>query len=240
MNIFEFIKLGLSFIPEVLMMLRGGLPKLVLITEFTSQDENECLEKVTKLDTVLKKFTKEYNIQTRITNAKGGEKYWRIRRESFNLLRKHVKGKHTAPFIDDICVSPHALAEFLPKLNKILKDYKLVYTIAGHAGDGNFHIIPLMDFKDPKTRDTILAVSDKVYDLVREYKGSITAEHNDGLIRTPYLDEMFTAKTLALFKETKEIFDPLYIFNPRKKVGADKQYLYDHIILEKPTQKHSS
>ena len=240
MNIFEFIKLGLSFIPEVLMMLRGGLPKLVLITEFTSQDENECLEKVTKLDTVLKKFTKEYNIQTRITNAKGGEKYWRIRRESFNLLRKHVKGKHTAPFIDDICVSPHALAEFLPKLNKILKDYKLVYTIAGHAGDGNFHIIPLMDFKDPKTRDTILAVSDKVYDLVREYKGSITAEHNDGLIRTPYLDEMFTAKTLALFKETKEIFDPLYIFNPRKKVGADKQYLYDHIILEKPTQKHNS
>lgn len=240
MNLFGFIKLGLSFIPETLMMIRGGLPKLVVITEFSEASEEACLEKVKKLDEALKNPAKNFGLQTRITSEREGEKYWRIRHESFNLLRKHVKGKHTAPFIDDICVSPYDLPEFLPKLNAILKEYKLIYTIAGHAGNGNFHIIPLMDFKDIKTRDIIMELSEKVYDLVHEYKGTITAEHNDGLVRTPYLDKMFSPNILSLFKKTKEIFDPLYIFNPRKKVGVDKKYMYDHIVLEKPTQKHSS
>ncbi len=244
MNIFEFIKMGISFIPEVFMMLRGGLPKLVVITEFSESSIEACQDKVNKLDQVLKNsdkdFIKNSGLQTRITSAQEGQKYWRIRHESFNLLRKHVKGKHTAPFIDDICVSPYDLPEFLPKLNNILKDYKLVYTIAGHAGNGNFHIIPLMDFKDVKTRDIIMELSEKVYNLVHEYNGTITAEHNDGLIRTPYLDKMFSPNILSLFKKTKEIFDPLNIFNPRKKVGADKTYMYDHIDLEKPAQKHNS
>jgi FAD/FMN-containing dehydrogenase len=240
MNIFEFIKMGLSFIPEVFMMLRGGLPKLVVITEFSESSKEECMEKVKLLDEKLKNPSNKFNLQTRITNENEGKKYWRIRHESFNLLRKHVKGKHTAPFIDDVCVSPYDLPTFLPKLNAILKEYKLVYTIAGHAGNGNFHIIPLMDFKDPKTREIIVELSEKVYDLVHEYKGTITAEHNDGLIRTPYLNKMFNPNVISLFKKTKDIFDPLNIFNPRKKVGADKTYMYDHIDLEKPTQKYNS
>jgi FAD/FMN-containing dehydrogenase len=59
-----------------------------------------------------------------------------------------------------------------------------------------------------------------VYDLVIQYKGSITAEHNDGIIRTPYLVEMYGEHIVELFKKTKEIFDPLYILNPKKKVGG--------------------
>lgn len=236
MSFLGFIRLGLSFIPEAFMLLRGGLPKLVLISEFVSDNETEVNKTAKVLDVHLTKF----KLQTRITDARGGEKYWRIRRESFNLLRKHVKGKHTAPFVDDICVSPNTLPKFLPELNSILDKYKLTYTIAGHAGSGNFHIIPLMDFKDPKTRDTILTVSNEVYDLVAKYAGTITAEHNDGLVRTPYLNKIYSPNILALFKKTKEIFDPLNIFNPNKKVGADTKYLYDHIDLEKPTQKHGS
>lgn len=236
MNLFKFIKLGLSFIPEAFMLLRGGMPKLVLITEFTGNSQQECFDKAKELDQKLKFF----GMNTRITNAKEGEKYWKIRRESFNLLRKHVKGKHTAPFIDDVCVSPYVLPEFLPKLNKILNEYKLVYTIAGHAGNGNFHIIPLMDFTDPKTKEIILELSDKVYELVHEYKGSITAEHNDGLVRTPYLNTMFDSEIISLFKQTKYIFDPLNIFNPNKKVGTTINYMKDHIVVEKPTSKHSS
>lgn len=233
MSFSKFLKLGISFIPEAFMMLRGGMPKLVLITEFTGEDEQECFDKARKLDLAMTQF----GFRTRITNAKEGEKYWRIRRESFNLLRKHVKGKHTAPFIDDICVKPKDLPEFLPKLNNILGEYKLTYTIAGHAGNGNFHIIPLMDFKDSHTVNIIMELSEKVYNLVHEYHGSITAEHNDGLVRTPYLNKMYEPKILSLFKRTKEIFDPLNIFNPNKKVGATLEYMREHIALEKPSVK---
>ena len=148
------------------------------------------------------------------------------------MLRKHVKGKKTAPFIDDVIVKPEYLPEFLPKLNAILDQYKnyMVYTIAGHPGDGNFHIIPLMDLSDDKSRQIIPELSEKVYNLVLEYHGSITAEHNDGLIRTPYLEKMYGTDIYKLFERTKQIFDPNNIFNPRKKVGTDMNYAMEHVL----------
>lgn len=237
MSLWKFLKLGVSFIPEMLMVLRGGMPKLVLLIECTGKDEQEVSEKILKIDAIVKKF----KFQTRITKSvQDAEKYWKIRRESFNLLRKHVKGKHTAPFIDDICVEPHTLPEFLPQLNKILNEYKLVYTIAGHAGNGNFHIIPLMDFTDINTKKIVLELSEKVYALVFKYKGTITAEHNDGLIRTPYILDMYGSDMYELFIKTKKLFDPENIFNPRKKVGATKEYLAEHLLVEKHNKIHRS
>jgi FAD/FMN-containing dehydrogenase len=106
----------------------------------------------------------------------------------------------------------------------------LTYTIAGHAGDGNFHIISLMDFNRIDTAKIITEISDKVYDLVLRYHGSITAEHNDGIIRTPYLEKMYGSHIISIFQQIKNIFDPKNIFNPGKKVGGTKEYLANHII----------
>jgi len=121
---------------------------------------------------------------------------------------------------------------FLPRALKILKDYGIDTNIAGHAGNGNYHIIPLMDLRKESERAKITAVADKFYDLVAEYKGSITAEHNDGIIRTPYLSKMYSPKVLELFEKTKEIFDPQNIFNPGKKVNGTIEYLEKHIAIE--------
>ena len=106
----------------------------------------------------------------------------------------------------------------------------MIYTIAGHPGDGNFHIIPLMDLSDEKSRQIIPELSEKVYDLVIKYGGSITAEHNDGLIRTPYLEKMYGKEVCGLFEEVKRIFDPQNIFNPGKKVGGSIDYASKHIV----------
>jgi FAD/FMN-containing dehydrogenase len=73
---------------------------------------------------------------------------------------------------------------------------------------------------DPEARAEIIDLMPKVYTLVAKYKGSITGEHNDGIVRTPYLPLMFKPKMIELFEETKRIFDPLNIFNPGKKVGG--------------------
>jgi FAD/FMN-containing dehydrogenase len=148
------------------------------------------------------------------------EKYWEIRRQSFNMLRKHVHNKRTAPFVDDLIVKPEYLPKILPEVERILDENKLIYTVAGHAGDGNFHIIPLMDLNSPFSKELILRISDRIYDLVLRYKGSITAEHNDGIIRTPYLYKMYSEKIISLFKQTKDIFDKQNILNPNKKVGG--------------------
>ncbi len=226
----NFFKLMISFIPEALLVLRGGVPRLILLVEFAGVDKGELLDKAE----ILEREVKKMGYKTRIAkDKKDSEKFWTIRRESFSLLRKHVRGKRTAPFIDDICVKPEHLPEFLPKLKTILDKSKLVYTIAGHAGNGNFHIIPLMDMKNRDNRALISVLSDEVYDLLREYNGSITAEHNDGLVRTPYLNKMYSSEILELFKETKKIFDLDNVFNPGKKVPYDNigsvGYMVEHL-----------
>lgn len=234
-GLWGMIKFMWSFWPEAFMMLVRGMPKLILLVEFAGNDENVIKNDAKKLVKALKQF----NFPTRITQSKSdAEKYWDIRRESFALLRKHIKDKHTAPFIDDIIVRPEFLPEFLPKLNKILKEYPITYTIAGHAGNGNFHIIPLMDFRDENTSKIILELSAKVYDLVLEYKGSTNGEHNDGIIRTPFLAQMYGEKVYSLFEQVKSIFDTKNMFNPGKKVGGSMQYIKDHILKEEHTNSH--
>ncbi|KKW02713.1 MAG: Oxidoreductase [Parcubacteria group bacterium GW2011_GWA1_49_11] len=221
--------LALKFLPELGMMIMGGVPELVLIAEFTGETESEADDKLKMAEPAVKK--KFPSLKTHITRSlEEAEKYWIMRRESFNLLRHHVQGKHTAPFIDDVIVHVDQLPEFLPRLKDLIGQYPgLTYTVAGHAGDANFHVIPLMDFSDEANQRIIPELSEKVYDLVVSMKGSITAEHNDGLIRTPYLEKMYGPKICELFRQTKEIFDPLNIFNPRKKVLPDKDFARTHI-----------
>lgn len=222
------LRLAWEFVPEMWMTLTGGLPKLLLMAEFTGDSEAEVVKRMKQAQAEVEQT---YKLKTRVTKSEHEEeKYWTVRRESFNLLRQHVKNMHTAPFIDDIVVHPADLPEFLPRLDAIFKKYpSLIYTIAGHAGDANFHIIPLMDFTKPANLKIIPKLSDEVYDLVIAYKGSITAEHNDGLVRGPYLEKMYGAEVFKLFQEVKKIFDPLNIFNPHKKTDATEQYLIAHI-----------
>lgn len=230
MKVKSFLKLMLSFIPEGFMMLRSGFPKLVLLVEYTGKTEEEVDKKLDALEGRVKKFG---YVRRKTVSTEESDKYWTIRRESFNLLRKHVHGTRTAPFVDDVVVEPKYMPEFLPKMRRILDDAKLTYTIAGHAGNGNFHIIPLMDMHKIENVEVIKQVGEKVYDLVHEYHGSITGEHNDGLVRTPYLNKMFDAEMLELFKNIKDIFDPKNIFNPGKKVGGSIEYMASHIAVEK-------
>ena len=228
-GIWGAIKLGFSFLPEFRMMLYG-MPKIVLLVECAGPHKSEVLSRLELLKKRLGNFS---HLQTRlIEHHTDGEKYWTIRRDSFALLREHVNGKRTAPFIDDIIVPPEVLPKFLPQIQKILDDHKLVYSIAGHAANGNFHIIPLVDVDASKSESMILEVSKQVYKLVIEYGGSITAEHNDGIIRTPYLTDMFGSEMTDLFAQVKKIFDPQNIFNPGKKVGLTKADIGKYLIRE--------
>ena len=102
-------------------------------------------------------------------------------------------------------------------------------TIAGHMGDGNFHIIPLMNLEDPSDRAKLLPAMKEVNELVLKYGGSLSGEHNDGLVRGPWLEQMYGTEVLHLFRQTKDIMDPQGIFNPHKKANANWDYSFGHI-----------
>ena len=226
----RFIHLLLTLIPDGFQLLRG-FPKLVLMIEFNADTEAEVRSKIVTLHKELAPYKGRYEIngfEEDPTEA-AGEKFWIMRRNSFQLLRSKVKDKHTAPFIDDLIVNPEHLSEFLPQLRVIIKKYKLLATIAGHMGDGNFHIIPLMKLEDPNDRAKLLPAMKEVNELVLRYKGSLSGEHNDGLVRGPWLEQMYGPEILGLFRQAKDIFDPQHIFNPHKKANADWDYSFSHI-----------
>jgi FAD/FMN-containing dehydrogenase len=225
-----FIKLLIGLIPDGVLLLKG-IPKLILMVEFNGETLDEVRDKVRALDRSL--FTKRAYYEIEGTeedpSESKSEKFWIMRRQSFNLLRNKVKDKHTAPFIDDLVVPPSHLTEFLPQIRAIIKKYDLFATIAGHMGDGNFHIIPLMKIEDPKERAKLLPAMKEVNKLVLKYKGSLSGEHNDGMVRGPWLEEMYGKEVLGFFKQTKKIFDPDNIFNPHKKTDATWDYSMKHI-----------
>lgn len=225
---FSAIKLFWQFLPEIWMMIRGGLPEVILLAEFTGDDEASVTKQAHE---AAQNIHHHFNLPTHIAKSfEESQKYWTIRRESYNLLRQHNARKVSAPFIEDIVVHPDQLPQFMPMLDAIIAKYPdFVYTIAGHAGDANFHIIPLIDITETKHREQILEMSGEVFKLVKEFNGSMTGEHNDGLVRGTFLEYMFGNKVYEIFKKTKQIFDPQNIFNPHKKTDANLDFYTDHI-----------
>ncbi|HZE87822.1 MAG TPA: FAD-binding oxidoreductase [Methylomirabilota bacterium] len=223
------IQSGLAFMPAFLQMAVGKLPKLILQVDFAGDDLDELKQKIATIREKLKNL----HPQTRIAIDDQEKRYWLVRRESFNLLRHKIRDKHTAPFIDDFVIDPHKMTEVVDQVTAILKKYpEFFFTVAGHVGNGNFHIIPIADIKNPKVREAIPVIAKQVYEIVIKNGGSTTGEHNDGLIRTPYLEQMYGKKVVKLFEKTKHIFDPLNIFNPRKKVHGDLEFAMSHIRTE--------
>ncbi len=180
--------------------------------------------------------------------AKDHETYWiddkdviesflLIRRKSFGMLLEHpVPNTRAEAFLEDTIVPLENYGEYLRELEAIIADYKLIYTYAGHIGHGSIRLVPLMDMEAEGSAETLMELNTKVNDLVIRYGGSISVDHNDGIIRTPYLEAQFGTAMHKLFQEVKDIFDPLNIFNAGKKVGGTYEYAVEHIIRENVTQ----
>jgi FAD/FMN-containing dehydrogenase len=226
LGVWLWIKTALQLLPD-LIMLSKGVPRLILLIEFTGATPEEVKKKIHEMKHDLQAFDFTY-MEEDNTEAKS-RKFWLMRRESFNLLRKKVHDKHTAPFIDDFVVPPEHLTEFLPQLRDIIKKYKLFATVAGHMGDGNFHVIPLMKIEDPKERAKFEPAMKEVNTLVIQYGGSVSGEHGDGLIRGPWLEQMYSPNVLGYMKEIKALYDPQNMFNPHKKTDATWDFSFNHI-----------
>jgi FAD/FMN-containing dehydrogenase len=224
---FGMMKLAIQLLPDALLLFRG-IPKMVLLIEFNGENPAEVAEKVHQMRLDLHPFDSKESYEEDESESKA-KKFWIMRRESFNLLRKKVHDKHTAPFIDDLVVPPEHLPSFLPELRKIVNKYKLLATVAGHMGDGNFHVIPLMKIEDESERAKLTPCMKEVNELVLSYGGSLSGEHNDGMTRGPWLHQMYSPKIMQHFKSLKHTFDPENIFNPHKKTDADWEFSVSHI-----------
>ena len=207
---------------------KGHLPSIVLMIGFDGDSYQSVNDKIIALTDDFKSH--KIHIRTEIEgNEDNSEPFWTIRRASLKLLRQRVHSKYAVAFMDDMAVQPQYIPEFFPKVRQVIRKYKLTATIAGHFGDGNFHIIPLMDITDPAELLKLEPAMRELIPIVLQYKGTLSGEHNDGMVRGPWLAAMFGDEMYTLFRNTKEIFDPFYIFNPHKKTDASWDYSMNHI-----------
>lgn len=155
---------------------------------------------------------------------------WQIRRNSFLLMRDYNPEGHKAvPCIEDVIVPLPALGKFIEGLVKILKEKTAHYGFHGHIGDGSLRIIPVFDFTKPTVSEDIEILMKEVFVLVKRLKGNISADHNDGIVRTPFLKAFYGKELHGAFEQIKEIYDPLNIMNPNKKVCGTMDHFNDSL-----------
>lgn len=161
------------------------------------------------------------------------ESFLLIRRKSFKMLLDNpLPNTRAEAFLEDTIVPLDNYEPFLRELEAILSEYNMIYTYAGHIGEGSIRLIPLVNMEAEGSAEYVMELETRVNELAVKHGGSISVDHNDGIIRTPYLEMQFGSKMVGLFAEIKNIFDPNNIFNAGKKVGGTYEYAVEHIIRE--------
>lgn len=193
-------------------------PKFVLMVKFdgtSSEETNKTMKEA--YDMMRGEYGKSVQL---ITDDTEEDMFWRVRASSYTLAKFQQKNTRPAAFLEDMTVPAEYIPSFLETLqDKLENEYKVQYAVHGHGGNGHFHFYPLFDFTNPDTPAKIFRMAEDFYTLAEKHKGNICGEHNDGIMRTPFLDKIFSLSELEIFKQLEKTADPLDMWNPGKKVN---------------------
>lgn len=207
----------------------GSLPEFVLLAEFDDADDNERHTKEKEASDIFLRYATSSVVKYDPVEKAS---YWKLRRSAAAVMWT-IPGKLKAlPIIEDGAVPPDQLNRFLTEAYKIFNKYELTIAVWGHAGDANLHMQPFMNLSDDADREKIFSLTNDYYTMIQSLGGTAAGEHNDSLMRAPYRHLMFGQAMEDLFDKTKNIFDSNNIFNPKKKVGVDLDYIKGHVRHE--------
>src|SRR5213596_762229 len=150
---------------------------------------------------------------------------WSVRKSGLSLLTGCIGPAKPVAFIEDAAVRPAQLPEYVRGLQSIMKPLGLEASYYGHAASGLLHVRPVLDLHSAADLKKFRQVADQTSALVRQFKGSLSAEHGVGIARTEYMREQLGDELLEVMREIKRAFDPKNIFNPAKifEVATDRR-----------------
>src|SRR6266498_1206229 len=160
---------------------------------------------------------------------------WSVRKSGLSLLTGCIGPAKPVAFIEDAAVRPAQLTEYVSGLRSIMKPLGLEASYYGHAASGLLHVRPVLDLHNANDLKKFRQVADQTSELVRQFKGSLSAEHGVGIARTEYMREQLGDELLEVMRAIKNAFDPKNIFNPGK-IFADGRHKIDNHLRENFTR----
>ncbi len=141
---------------------------------------------------------------------------WSVRKSGLSLLTGCIGPAKPVAFIEDAAVRPAQLPDYVRGLQSIMKPLGLTASYYGHAASGLLHVRPVLDMHSAADLKKFRQVADETSALVRQFKGSLSAEHGVGIARTEYMRDQLGNQLLEVMREIKRAFDPKNVFNPGK------------------------
>lgn len=214
-NLLEFIQ---KHQPNQLKdIIEKPLPRAVLLIEFDNTNDRIQKRAAKKVQKILSKYEVQYRTEY---DAEQQDELWKIRRGAATLLTQTDGQTRSLPIVEDGIVPLDKLQLFVEGVYEIFKKQHLAAAVYGHVGDGNVCVQPRLDLSQVGDRQKVFKLMDEYYKLVIDLGGSITAQHGDGRLRAPYLEQQFGAEIYEVFQKVKAIFDPYGTMNPGVKVGV--------------------
>jgi Fe-S oxidoreductase len=156
------------------------------------------------------------------------EQLWKARKALYPTLYRFDPRKKPINFVDDVVVRAERISELIRYLEEFFGSQRVPVAIFGHIGNGNAHIVPLLDVNDKRDFDKMVQGYHEIHQTVLDrFEGSICGEHGDGRVRAEYVRAMFGPELYDLFVKVKRSFDPSGMLNPGVKI-SDRPFT-DHI-----------
>ncbi|HEY0219322.1 MAG TPA: FAD-linked oxidase C-terminal domain-containing protein [Afipia sp.] len=216
------------FRPTIEAVVRGE-PDALLVVEFAEEDMPANLAKLKQLGEMMgdlgfgwdqpkRKWGGVVDVVEPAMQAAISD----FRTSGLNVMMSMKQEGKPVSFVEDCAVPLPHLAEYTDRLNKIFEKHGTRPTMYAHASEGCLHVRPVLNLRQDKDVKAMRGIAEEAFAMVREFKGSHSGEHGDGIVRSEFHEQMFGARIVRDFEEVKERFDPAGTLNPGKIVHAPK------------------
>lgn len=205
------------------------LPEAILLVEFGETDHEENLRRLRKLKELIGDLGFHWDNSgakwggvVEVLNPELQAAITEVRTSGLNIMMSMKDQGKPVSFVEDCAVPLEHLADYTSRLTAIFEKHGTRGTWYAHAGSGCLHVRPVLNLRLEKDVHAMRAIAEEAFAMVREYKGSHSGEHGDGLVRSEFNEPMFGSRLARTFEEVKDRFDPNALYNPGKVVRPSK------------------
>jgi FAD/FMN-containing dehydrogenase/Fe-S oxidoreductase len=209
-----------TFRDTVERMIRGE-PDAILLVEFAGDDREAQVASLRRLTELMGDLGFPGSV-VEVTDAAFQRDIWEVRKAGLNIMMSMKGDGKPVSFIEDCAVDLEDLAEYTDRLTRVFHRHGTTGTWYAHASVGCLHVRPILNMKTEEGARKMRAIAEEAAAMVREYRGSYSGEHGDGLVRSEWIEPMFGPRLARAFGELKDLFDPRGLMNPGKIVRPPK------------------